>query len=165
MKKRIAGIKLSRGQGARKALKRSMISALLQHGSIKTTKKKAQFIQSEIDKLITLAKKGDVAGRRMVYSKTGNNRNSTELLVNKVAANLNDRKSGYTRIIPLPERRGDKAPVVKIEWVKNLEIDKKENISKKDIKKTEKKETKKPGLASRLLKKDSKTKSSKTVSK
>jgi large subunit ribosomal protein L17 len=132
MKKRVFGKKLSRSKSARRALFRGLIRALVAYGSIKTTKVKAKAVQGEIDRMVSLAKNGSLAARRRVYAKLGNDRKTTDLLFSKVATAFSARKSGFTRIIPLPSRRGDSAEMARLEWVEEVVIsDKKKSKVKK----------------------------------
>ncbi len=145
MKKRKFGRKLSRGSGARRALYRSLIAALVEHGSIETTKAKAKIIQPQVDKLVSKAKYTDVAKRRKVYATLGNDRITTDRLFNDVATKFGDRNGGYTRIVNLPNRRGDSAKMARIEWVKEISVDKKDGKvkTKESKKETQKKDKKK----------------------
>jgi len=121
MRKRIKGIKLSRGQGARRALYRSLINALVVNGRIVTTKAKAKFISRGIDKIVNLSKETSVSGKRRLYKILGNKRSTSDRLSNVIAPLFSDRRGGYTRIINLPQRRGDSARMARIEWVKEME--------------------------------------------
>ncbi len=147
MKKRKFGRKFGRGSGARRALFKTLIASFVEHGSIETTKVKAKSIQPKIDKLVNLAKNGDIAKRRKIYATLGNDRKTTDKLVNSVAPNFSDRPGGYTRIVNLPNRRGDSAKMARISWVKELKIDqsntsKKDKVVKKDTKNKESKKAK-----------------------
>lgn len=119
MKKHKKGTKLSRGQAARKALSRSLVRALVEHGSIETTQTKAKELERTIAKLVKLAKDGSVNSRRAAYSALGNDRRTTEGLFKLAKNNFDNRVSGFTRIVKLPVRRGDGSRLVRIEWVKN----------------------------------------------
>ena len=121
MRKRIKGVKLSRGQGARRALYRSLINALVVNGKIVTTKAKAKFISRGIDKIVNLSKETSVSGKRRLYKILGNKRSASDRLSNVIAPLFSDRRGGYTRIINLPQRRGDSARMARIEWAKEME--------------------------------------------
>ncbi len=118
MKKRVYGRKFSRGQGARRALFRGQIAALVSEGKIVTTKAKAKTIQKQIEKMVNHAKDKSIVKRRHVYAILGNDRKTSDDLFNKIAPLFSDRVGGYTRIINLPARRGDAAEVARLEWVK-----------------------------------------------
>ena len=120
MKKRVLGRKFSRGQGARRALFRSLIRALVFHGSIETTKAKAKTIQREVGRVINMAKVGGVSAQRRVYAKLGNDNKTTKALFEKIAPVFDGRTGGYTRIIALPRRRGDAAEMARLEWVEEI---------------------------------------------
>ena len=120
MKKRVKGRKLSRGQGARRALVRALTSSLVSEGKIITTYAKAKVISGYIDKLVNLAKRGSVGSNRRIYQLLGNDRKTLEGLKKTIVPLFSDRKGGYTRIINLPNRLGDAAPMARIEWVKEI---------------------------------------------
>ncbi|MBN1168744.1 50S ribosomal protein L17 [Candidatus Woesebacteria bacterium] len=134
MKKRKIGIKLSRGQAARKALFRSLIGALVERGSIETTETKAKAIEGKIAKLVISAKNDNVTSRRKIYSFFGNNRKITDELFDIVKKNFSKRNAGFTRIVKLPTRRGDGARMVNIEWVKDKTTLEKEPKKEKQVK-------------------------------
>lgn len=146
MKKRVYGRKLSRGSGARRALFRSLIRALVSEGSIVTTEAKAKIIKQYLEKMVSLAKRGGVSRRRRVFSTLGNDRKTTDSLFNIIAPAFGDRKGGYLRITKLPRRRGDAAKIARLEWVKEVikSGEKKVDTTKKEGKKTE--TTKKPRI-------------------
>jgi len=122
MRKKVFGRKLSRGDGARKALRRALISALVAHGAITTTKVKAKFVQAEIDKLINIAKKGDIAAKRKVYAELGNDKKTADGIFKLVENLFSTRNGGYTRIVNLPKRLGDRSPMAWFEWVEKEEV-------------------------------------------
>lgn len=107
---------LNRDTNNRKALFKSLISSLIQVGEIKTTEAKAKAIRGLTDKLIHKAQDGSVAARRLLARFFGR-RDVVNTLVDQIAPSMKDRKSGFTRIIPLGKRRGDNANMVKIELV------------------------------------------------
>jgi large subunit ribosomal protein L17 len=137
MKKKVTGIKLSRGQGARKALFRSLIKALVLNGKIVTTKAKAKTISRLIDKLVNFSKTKSVSGKRRLYKLLGNDRNTSEKLAKEIAPLFSDRRGGYTRVINLPQRRGDSARMARLEWVKEV-VQEKEQVQGKSITKKSK---------------------------
>lgn len=129
MKKRVFGRKLGRDTDSRKALLRSLVRALVLSGKVKTTKAKAKAIQGDIDRLITLAKKGGISQRRNALRKLANDREVVNNVFDKVAKVFKTRTSGFTRIIPLVARKGDLAEIVRLEWVETIET-----VSKKPSK-------------------------------
>lgn len=116
MRKLKQGRKLSRKSDQRKALLRSLASALLLHEKIQTTEAKAKEISRFSEKLISCAKRGDLASRRQLA------RFFSDKLVKKMIEELGvrykDRHGGYTRIIKLGPRPSDGAKIVIIELVK-----------------------------------------------
>lgn len=117
MKGKIFGRHLSRGGGARKALFRSLISALVLNGKIKTTKAKAKAVRGEIDSLIAWGKKDTIASKRRLSAFFGGERKITYEITQKIVPALKNFRSGFTKIIPLPPRAGDGAPMVRMQWV------------------------------------------------
>ncbi len=140
MKKRVYGKKLSRGQGARRALFRGLIRALVAEGAIVSTKAKIKTVQPQVEKVVNLAKKKGVYNRRRVYAILGNDRQTTDSLFNQVGPKFTDRVGGYTRAVNLPRRRGDNAEMAKLEWVKEIGLSAKDKSdeSKKKKEKVEK---------------------------
>lgn len=136
MRKKVFGRHLSRGRKARRALFRSLIRALALYGKITTTKAKAYAIVGEIDKIIGLAKENSLAARQRILINLGNDRKTTDLLFKKIAPVFKERKSGFTKLTPLPVRRGDAAEMTRIEW--SEKITEKQSKSKKITKKIEK---------------------------
>jgi len=106
--------KFGREKGQRRDLLRSLALALIEKGKIKTTEAKAKELRPYVEKIITKAKKDDLASRRLVSSKLG--QYSKKLFV-EVAPLYKDRKGGYTRIVKLGNRAGDNAPMAVIEFV------------------------------------------------
>lgn len=117
MRKMVFGRQFSRGKKGRIALLRSLVRALVLNGKITTTKAKAKAIQGQIDKYLSHAKKGSLGLRRKVLAETGNDRKTVDALFNKIAPAFGERKSGFTRIVALPPRKGDNAQMARLEWV------------------------------------------------
>lgn len=141
MKKNVYGRRLSRERDTRRALFRSLIRALVEHGKITTTKAKAKAIQADIDKLVNLAKEKSIHSQRRLYAFLGNDKTTTKALIKEVAPSLADRKCGYTRRIALPRRKGDAAEIVRLEWVKEI-VKVEEKVQVKETKKKTAKTTK-----------------------
>lgn len=112
----MANRKLGRNSGARKALFKSILTSFFKYGRIETTEAKAKEIRVLADKLITLAKRGDLASRRMAIARLADE-NVVRKLFDEIAAKYTERNGGYTRILKLGPRRGDAAPMVIIELV------------------------------------------------
>lgn len=108
--------KLGRDTSARKALFRSLLTSFFAHERIETTEAKAKEISGLADKMITLAKKGDLHARRQVLSYLYDEE-VTKKLFDVVAPKYAERQGGYTRVLKLGPRRGDAAPMAIIELV------------------------------------------------
>jgi large subunit ribosomal protein L17 len=143
MRKMVFGRKFSRGKKGREALLRSLVRSVVVSNKIVTTKAKAKGIQAQLDKLVTLAKKGTLTARRQILAYVGNDKKTTDTLVNKIVPSFGERKSGFTRIINLPARLGDGAQMARLEWVEAIKEVKKVDVSsgkeKLVVKKTVKK--------------------------
>jgi large subunit ribosomal protein L17 len=110
------GRNLSRSTSHRKALLNNLAQELFQHKRIRTTLAKAKELRSFAEKLVTTAKKGDIAARRRVLRFLTRKSVVTDLF-DSIAPSFADRNGGYTRIIRLGTRIGDAAPIVIIELV------------------------------------------------
>jgi large subunit ribosomal protein L17 len=117
MAHRIGGRKLSRKQGPRLALYKNLIVSVLRYERVQTTEAKAKEIRGQVEKMITLAKKGDLNARRVVISKLPNEPLVVTKLFDEIAPKYADRTSGFTRIVHLGQRLGDSASMVQIELV------------------------------------------------
>ena len=107
--------------GHRRALLANLATALLTHGKIETTQAKARAVKPYVEKLITLAKKGDLHSRRQALSKL-RYRPIVDRLFGDVASAFSDRPGGYTRIIKTRIRVGDAAPMALIELVDETNV-------------------------------------------
>jgi large subunit ribosomal protein L17 len=117
MAHRIGGRKLSRKQGPRLALYKNLTVSVLRYERVQTTEAKAKEIRSQVERMITLAKRGDLAARREVISAFPNEPLVVSKLFDEIAPKYADRTSGFTRIVHLGQRLGDAAPIVQIELV------------------------------------------------
>lgn len=122
MRHRVYGKKLGRNGSQRKALKLALTRSLLEHGRIRTTRAKADFVRANVEKLITLAKRskaGDAAGvvhaQRLAASRLNNDRELVHKLFTEIAPRFENRPGGYTRILRIEPRKGDSAEMVLIE--------------------------------------------------
>jgi large subunit ribosomal protein L17 len=109
--------KLGRERGQRIALMQSLAEALILHGSIKTTEAKAKALRPYVEKLVSTARPGSVASRRLVLARLGNREKAAEMLSNTVAPKFKEREGGYTRIIKVSRRKSDAAPLAIIQFV------------------------------------------------
>ena len=108
--------KLGRNSSARKALFRSILASFFKHERIETTEAKAKEVRSLAEKLITLAKRGDLAARRQAIADIGDEE-AVRKLLSDIASKYTERQGGYTRILKLGPRRGDAAPMALLELV------------------------------------------------
>ena len=95
---------------------RNLTTELFKHGRIETTSMRAKEIRRIAEKMITLAKRGDLHARRQVLSYLVDETTVTKLF-DEIAPNYADRNGGYTRILKLGPRQGDAAETVFIELV------------------------------------------------
>jgi large subunit ribosomal protein L17 len=106
---------LGRERNVRNALIKTLAVSLIRDGKIKTTEAKAKVLKPIVEKLITKAKAGDAANKRLISSKIGPV--SAKVLVEKIAPKYKDRNGGYLRITKLADRKNDGAKVAQIEFV------------------------------------------------
>jgi large subunit ribosomal protein L17 len=111
-----SGLKLNRTASHRKAMFRNMVTSLLEHSRIRTTDAKAKEVRRWADKIITLAKRGDLHARRQALAVVKNKK-----VVHKLFEEANqlygNRNGGYTRITKIGFRRGDAAPISLVELI------------------------------------------------
>jgi large subunit ribosomal protein L17 len=108
--------RLNRTHEHRKALFSNMAGSLIEHEQIKTTLPKAKELKRVMDKLITLAKKGDLSARRQAISKV-RDEDAVRKLFDVMGDRYKDRSGGYTRVMKAGFRQGDNAPVAVLELV------------------------------------------------
>lgn len=108
--------KFGREAGQRGILYRALSTALIEHGRIKTTEAKAKSLAGYIAKLITTAKKQNLAARRSILTEIGEK--AARKLMSEIAPDFSSRNGGYTKILRLGQRRSDGAQMVVIEFVK-----------------------------------------------
>ena len=108
---------LSRSASHRKALLMNLVKELVDHERIRTTEAKAKAVKPEVEKLITLAKRGDLHARREALSALGQDKFVVYKLFEEVAPRYADRPGGYTRILKLGPRRSDATEMVYLELV------------------------------------------------
>jgi large subunit ribosomal protein L17 len=101
----------------KRALFNSLALDLIIREKIKTTEPKAKELRPFIEKLVTRAKKGDLATRRLIISKLANRRSEVKKLFEVLAPKYADKKGGYTRILKLGARKSDGAKMAIIEFV------------------------------------------------
>ncbi|RQD77456.1 MAG: 50S ribosomal protein L17 [Candidatus Syntrophonatronum acetioxidans] len=108
--------KLGRRTGPRRALLRNLVTSLILAERIETTEAKARNVKRIADRMVTLAKKGDLHARRQAMSYLLNE-DAVYKLFNDYGPKYEDRQGGYTRVLKKGPRRGDGAPMVILEMV------------------------------------------------
>ncbi|MEM7439469.1 MAG: 50S ribosomal protein L17 [Pseudomonadota bacterium] len=108
--------RLNRTHEHRKALFSNMAGSLIEHEQIKTTLPKAKELRPIVEKLITLAKRGDLHARRQAASKLKEDKDVAKLF-DVLGPRYADRKGGYIRVMKAGFRYGDMAPMAIIEFV------------------------------------------------
>lgn len=116
MRHGIAHRKLNRTHSHRKAMFANMASSLIEHEQIITTLPKAKELAPFMDKLISLAKRGDIHGRRQAMSKVRDEA-QVKKLFDVLGGRYTERNGGYTRVLKAGYRHGDNAPMAVIELV------------------------------------------------
>ena len=109
--------KLSRDPDHRRALLANLSKEVIEHERITTTEAKAKAVKPELEKLITLAKRGDLHARRQALSALGHDTFAVHTLFEVVAPRYATRPGGYTRILKLGPRRSDSTEMVLLELV------------------------------------------------
>jgi len=110
------GPRLGSGPAHQKLMMGGLAAALFTHDRLQTTEAKAKQLRPLAEKLITFAKRGDVAARRQVL-RVVTDRDVVHRLFDEIAPRFADREGGYTRILKLGPRKGDAAPMALIELV------------------------------------------------
>jgi large subunit ribosomal protein L17 len=108
---------LSRSSSHRKLLLRNLSKEIIDHERIRTTEAKAKAVRPEVEKLITLAKRGDLHARRQALSALGQDKFAVYKLFEEIAPRYSERQGGYTRILKLGPRRSDSTEMVVLELV------------------------------------------------
>ena len=109
--------KLSRDSAHRKALMMNLSKELIDHERIETTCAKAKAVKPEVERLITLAKRGDLHARRQALSALGQDKFMVYKLFEEIAPRYSDRPGGYTRILKLGPRKSDATEMALLELV------------------------------------------------
>jgi large subunit ribosomal protein L17 len=114
MRHRAKGRQLGRSSSHRRALLNNMATSLFEHGRVITTEAKAKELRPFAEKLITLARRGDLHARRLVERKI-KSRETLSRLFSEIGPRFAARPGGYTRILKLGHRDGDGADIARIE--------------------------------------------------
>ena len=107
-----------------KSMIRNVVSELIVHGRVQVGEKVAHQVSRQADRLVTLAKAGDLHSRRLAAAivregiKNADGVTALDVLFNEIGPRYKDRNGGYTRVIKLVARRGDNAPMALLEFVK-----------------------------------------------
>ncbi|MFA5165899.1 MAG: 50S ribosomal protein L17 [Candidatus Paceibacterota bacterium] len=115
MFKKNKGRKFHRKTDQRRIFFRSLVEALVKYGKITTTEARAKEIRGKIERLITRAKKQDLAALRYINSYVGEE--ASKKIIKEIAPKYTDRKGGYTRVTKLGQRKGDSARMAVIELI------------------------------------------------
>jgi large subunit ribosomal protein L17 len=116
MRHRKKGRNLSRSPSHRRALLRNMATSLFRHGRIRTTTARAKELRPYAERLVTLARRGDLHARRLAARRIAD-REVLGMLFDDIGPRYADRPGGYTRILKLGPRKGDAADMALIELV------------------------------------------------
>ena len=108
--------KFGRSTAHRKALMKSLVTNLILAESIQTTLPKAKEARKDAEKMVTIARKGGLAARRLAASRLQQPK-AVQKLFEKIVPAMEGRKGGYTRILKLGARKGDAAPMCILQWV------------------------------------------------
>ena len=109
--------KLSRDAAHRKALMMNLSREVIEHERIQTSEAKAKAVKPELERLITLARRGDAHARRQAMARLGQDKFVVYKLFEELAPRYADREGGYTRILKLGPRRSDSTEMVFLELV------------------------------------------------
>ena len=108
--------KFGRSTAHRKALMKSLVTNLILAESIETTLPKAKQARKDAEKIVTVARKGTLAARRLASARLQQPK-AVQKLFDKIVPAMEGRKGGYTRILKLGVRKGDGAPTCLLQWV------------------------------------------------
>lgn len=142
MRHRKAGRKLNRDSSHRRAMLRNLVTSLFRHEEISTTQAKAKAARPIAEKMVTLAKRGDLHARRQALSYIMD-KSVTHKLFDEMKDRFQDRQGGYVRILRTGHRRGDNAPLATMQLVTAGKGSTK--VSKKATKEKKKSPEKTPG--------------------
>ena len=115
MRHRKKTVKLQRDTAHRRALLANLTCSLIEHGRIRTTLAKAKALRPIAEKMVTLAKRGDLHARRQAIAFL-RQKEVAKKLFEEVGPACEDRQGGYCRITKLGARMSDSAPMAYIEW-------------------------------------------------
>ncbi len=108
--------KLGRATDSRNAMLRAMVTYLFENGKIETTVTRAKEVRAMAEKMVTLGKSGDLHTKRQIFSYI-TKEDVAKKVMDVYAPKYADRNGGYTRMVKLPNRKGDNAPMAQISLV------------------------------------------------
>ena len=111
------GRSFGRSAAHRKSMYANLTGALVTHGRIKTTLAKAKAVKPDVERLITLARRGDLHARRQALSALGQDKFAVYKLFEEIAPRYTERPGGYTRILKLGPRKSDATEMALLELV------------------------------------------------
>ena len=117
MPHRVSGRKLGRASAHRRRMLSNLAVSVLRYERVRTTEAKAKEVRGVVDGMITTAKRGDLAARRLLIADMPHEPLIVDKLMGELATKYAERSSGFTRIVKIGERLGDAAPIVQIELV------------------------------------------------
>jgi len=98
---------------------RQLLSSLITHGKLTTTEARAKALKREIERLISRSKKLDLTTRRRILSLLPE-KSAAHRFLEQIVPQFKDRVGGYVRVVKLPPRRGDNAPMARVEFVEKI---------------------------------------------
>lgn len=116
MRHAVRGRKLATDASHQKALLSNLAAQIIRAEKVKTTEARAKEVRSLVDNLVTMGKKGDLTSRRRALAVV-HDKEITQKIFSELAERYKERNGGYTRILKLGFRKGDRAPLVQIELV------------------------------------------------
>lgn len=119
MKHRVRKKQMNTDTDHRKAILRNLSAQLIIHGSITTTEAKAKYFKPYVERLVTKAKNGPSFSNLNLVNSRLRSKEALRVLFEDIAPRFKNRNGGYTRIVKLGYRAGDRAPMAKIEWVES----------------------------------------------
>ena len=111
--------KFGRSTAHRKALMKSLVTNLILAESIQTTLPKAKQARKDAERIVTVARKGGLAARRLAASRLQQPK-AVQKLFDKIVPQMEGRNGGYTRIVKTGSRKGDGAEMCILQWVESL---------------------------------------------
>lgn len=141
MRHHLRGKKLGRNRNQRKALFLGLTRSLFTYGTLKTTTAKTKAVLPLVEKIAHRANRGDLADRRFLY-RYFQDRSWVNRIVDLIQKNFPDQKGNYTKITPLFIRKGDRATIARLEFVKPINFLLPEKLDKRALKKQARKEKK-----------------------